>query len=518
MINKKHTSIILMGTLITSMLSVPALAADRQTVVSLIPASEMRFEANSEHSGAEIDKAFDSNDNTFWDSAWSEGDKGLGEKPICINIEFNTPKDLEKFVYTPRQDDNPNGMILEYSLTGTIDNGQEKTIINNGVWENNSKDKEVLIEGADKFSSLTFQITKGSYLNTTSETSATAAEFKIYENKQAVDISNDSLALKEGSSRSLSLVNTNGKALWSSSNPDVAEVDMSGTVLAKKEGTATITAVTETGDSAICEVSVSSEEAPEIEGMKLVFEDDFDGNSLDTSKWNNWCVDLKESGLFRYGNSPDVVVHPDNAYVNDGTLRLLGSKEITTFDGITSNYRSGMVQTRDKFESTYGYIEAMVKIPDAAGSNPAVWMMPQMNDETGEWIWGDENNFGAEIDILERPHPEGGDEYTGLVNKYWITMHYDNYTYNPHEKYHVQPTLNNPYKWHKFGIEWTPDSIKFMLDGEVVAVQDKNIPNMSESFILSYGLGGWIGQIADEDLPAEMQVDYVRWYQPINNY
>lgn len=31
-------------------------------------------------------------------------------------------------------------------------------------------------------------------------------------------------------------------------------------------------------------------------------------------------------------------------------------------------------------------------------------------------------------------------------------------------------------------------------------------------------IGGWIGQIADEDLPAEMQVDYVRWYQPINNY
>lgn len=514
---KKIVSIILVGTIITSMFAVPTFAANNQTVVSQIPASEMSFETNSEHIGAEIHKAFDSNDNTFWDSAWAEGDKGLGEKPIYINIEFNTPKDLEKFVYTPRQDDNPNGMILEYSLTGTTDSGQEKTIINNGVWANNHSDKEVMIEGTDKFSTLSLEITKGSFLNTTSETAATAAEFTIFENKQVLGISADSLALKEGVSRTLSLENTDESVVWLSDNPDVADVDASGTVLAKQEGTAMITATTESGDSATCEVSVSSEVAPEIEGMKLVFEDDFDGESLDTSKWNNWCVDLKESGLFRYGNSPDVVVHPDNAYVSDGTLRLLGSKEITTFDGITSNYRSGMVQTRDKFESTYGYIEAMVKIPDVAGSNPAVWMMPKMNDETGEWIWGDADNLGAEIDILERPHPEGAAENAGLVNKYWITMHYDNYTYNPHAKYHVQPTLNDPYKWHKFGMEWTPDSIKFMLDGEVVAVQNENVPNMSEIFILSYGLGGWIGQIADQDLPAEMQVDYVRWYQPANN-
>lgn len=105
---KRSVSIILMGTLITSMFSVPTFAADKQTVVSQIPTSEMSFATNSEHVGAGIDKAFDSNDETFWDSAWSEGDKGLGEKPIYINIEFKTPKDLEKFVYTPRQDDNPN--------------------------------------------------------------------------------------------------------------------------------------------------------------------------------------------------------------------------------------------------------------------------------------------------------------------------------------------------------------------------------------------------------------------------
>lgn len=512
----RQLSIFFMGALMCGLLSAPVFAAGGQASVSRIPASELSFEANSEHVAAEIDKAFDLDKNTFWDAAWSEGDKGLGEKPVRIHIKFNRPKDVEKFIYIPRQDDNPNGMILEYSLTGILDNGQEKSLVHKGIWGNNHDAKELIIEGTDKFSALSFTITKGSYLHTISETSAAAAEFEIFENKQELRISSSSLALKAGSSRQLSLENTDETVVWSSNNPNVAMVDTDGKVSAKQEGTATITATASTGAAAVCEVSVSSEQAPERKGMKLVFEDNFDGDSLDSAKWNNWCVDLKTSGLFRYGNSPDVVVHPDNAYVKDGTLRLLGSKEITKFDGISSNYRSGMVQTRDKFESRHGYIEAMVKIPEAAGTNPAVWMMPQIDDEKGGWRWGDAENFGAEIDILERPHPEGGAEYAELADKYWVTMHYDNYEYKLHKKYHTKPTLAAPERWHKFGIEWTPESIKFMRDGEVVAVQDKDVPNMPEIFILSYGLGGWIGQIADESLPAEMQVDYVRWYQTEN--
>ena len=182
------------------------------------------------------------------------------------------------------------------------------------------------------------------------------------------------------------------------------------------------------------------------EGYELVFEDNFNGNVLDSSKWNNWCVDLAQSSPFRYGNTPDVAVHPDNAYVQDGTLRLLGSKEETTFDGQTSHYRSGMVQTRDKFEPLYGYMETMIKIPDVAGTNPAIWTMPQAGANSGEWLWGDADNFGAEIDILERPHPEGSASYAHLTDKYQITIHYDNYAFTNHDKFHTEPTLNNPYK------------------------------------------------------------------------
>ena len=67
-------------------------------------------------------------------------------------------------------------------------------------------------------------------------------------------------------------------------------------------------------------------------------------------------------------------------------------------------------------------------------------------------------------------------------------------------------------------MEWTPDYIKFIVDDEVKAIQNKDVPNTPEIFILSYGLGGWIGQIDDTGLPAEMEVDYVRWYQSVDNF
>lgn len=479
-----------------------------------VDADEMSFASNSEHRGAEITKAFDRDRNTFWDAAWQVGDKGLNVKPIVVDVNFDTPKMLSKLVYTPRQDDNPNGMILEYSIYGTTQEGDTVTIVEQGSWVNNHGDKAVELGWKDRLSSVQIQIKKGSLGGADSETAATAAEFTFYETIKPAGITQKTMALTEGESKALQMTDITGQNIsWNSSNPEAAAVGADGTVTGMKEGTGTITGYTEAGETAFCEVSVSAETAPELPGKVLIFEDEFNGDTLDHTKWNNWCVDLKESGAFRYGNSPDIAVYPDNAYVREGTLRLLGSKEDTVFDGLISHYRSAMVQTRDKFEEKYGYVEAMVKIPDVPGSNPAVWTMPQADEVNGGWLWGDADNFGAEIDILERPHPKGAPEYAGLAEKYWITMHYDNYTYDPHEKFHTKPTIKNPYKWHKFGMEWTPEYIHFMLDGEVVATQENNVPNTPEIFILSYGLGGWIGTIADEYLPAEMEVDYVRWYK-----
>lgn len=366
-------------------------------------------------------------------------------------------------MYTPRQDDNLNGQILKYSLTGETESGDEVLLKENGEWENNHQDKTVEILQEERLTSVKISITEGSMQSSVSPTAATAAEFTFYEKTLKAGISQEAMAISTKESSYLELEDITGtKTTWTSSNPAVAEVAEDGTVTGMSEGSATITGTTELRETASCEVSVSDASVPEKDGYMLVFEDNFDGNTLDMTKWNNWCVDLKEKDFFRYGNNLDVAVHPENAYVKDGTLRLLANKEETTFDGQTSHYRAGMVQTRDKYNFKYGYMETMIKIPDVAGTNPAIWMMPQVDEEKEGWLWGDKDDFGAEIDILERPHPDGGAGNAEMANKYQITMHYDNYEFTNHEKYHAEPTLNNPYQWHKFAMEWNPDYIKFI--------------------------------------------------------
>lgn len=276
--------------------------------------------------------------------------------------------------------------------------------------------------------------------------------------------------------------------------------------------------------------------SPQKDGYNLVFSDEFDGTTLNTDRWNPYCPDLSAPDLWMYGNSNGVAVDPENVKVSDGYLHLLGTKydtpkQVANGAPGTAYYGQGTVHTRDKFEPVYGLLEVKIKIPDVRGSNPAIWTMPHWDDYTPEqtqqwgwgsategWIWTD----AAEIDILERPHPcDEHSENLDLKNKYQTNIHYNNYEY----KTNLTAPMADPYGWNVFGMEWTPDAIKFYLNGELVNTLQNGpatsngsktafVPSAPEMFVLSYGLGGWIGDIHDEDLDkADMLVDYVRWYQ-----
>lgn len=198
-------------------------------------------------------------------------------------------------MYTPRQDDNLNGQILKYSLTGETESGDEVLLKENGEWENNHQDKTVEILQEERLTSVKISITEGSMQSSVSPTAATAAEFTFYEKTLKAGISQEAMAISTKESSYLELEDITGtKTTWTSSNPAVAEVAEDGTVTGMSEGSATITGTTELRETASCEVSVSDASVPEKDGYMLVFEDNFDGNTLDMTKWNNWCVDLKE--------------------------------------------------------------------------------------------------------------------------------------------------------------------------------------------------------------------------------
>jgi len=100
---------------------------------------------------------------------------------------------------------------------------------------------------------------------------------------------------------------------------------------------------------------------------KLIFFDEFDGNSLDTSKWNT-CPEMNRHGRSTWKD--------DMVSVSDGYLHLkfkrdpqLGASNSSN-PAIANNWiRAGAVRTRKKdessmlFENSYGYYEARIKFP-----------------------------------------------------------------------------------------------------------------------------------------------------------
>lgn len=76
-----------------------------------------------------------------------------------------------------------------------------------------------------------------------------------------IALSESSISLKPGETGTLSVIGYEGEINWSSSNPSVAEVDMSGVVSAVSIGRAAITAETEKDETVTCIVEVQPGES-----------------------------------------------------------------------------------------------------------------------------------------------------------------------------------------------------------------------------------------------------------------
>lgn len=242
--------------------------------------------------------------------------------------------------------------------------------------------------------------------------------------------------------------------------------------------------------------------APEFleEGYELVFDDEFDGESLDTSKWGY---------NYSWGHSHNHAAWcaEENVIVKDGVLTLKGENrqhpDAIGKQGTFNNkkydiiYTSGAVNTHHKYNFTYGYFEARLKMPKGKGMWPAWWML--------------KDGWPPEIDMLEI-----------LCSK--PNMLHVNYHYGPgwnQEKSHEQvPDLgfDASEDFHTYGFEWTPDYMKYYVDGKQVGHAFTNKTAIAQStgmyMILNLAIDGWDGKPDSSTVwPAEYQCDYVRVWQ-----
>ena len=225
---------------------------------------------------------------------------------------------------------------------------------------------------------------------------------------------------------------------------------------------------------------------------KLIWSDEFNGNTIDTSSWNF------EIGGHGWGNHEQEYYQQANASVANGNLIIEGRKENVG----ENHYTSSRMTTKGKHEFLYGKIEARIKIPVGTGFWPAFWMLGANINEV-DWP------KCGEIDIMEHINTDSLLFGTPHWHNNGHVMKGDTIAYTP-SAYHV------------YAIEWDENSIRWFVDGKQYHTLDiTNNVNSTEEFhkpfylLLNLALGGdWPGQtIDDSKLPAKMYVDYVRVYE-----
>ena len=113
----------------------------------------------------------------------------------------------------------------------------------------------------------------------------------------------------------------------------------------------------------------------------LLFADEFNSGELDRTKWNVigpdfWVNNEQQT----YIDSPDTIRFLAEGEVEgaDGGVLVLQPryhKDFPTPDGRKSDFVSGRIDTRGKFDFAYGRVTARIKLPDAVGVWPAFWAL-----------------------------------------------------------------------------------------------------------------------------------------------
>ena len=235
---------------------------------------------------------------------------------------------------------------------------------------------------------------------------------------------------------------------------------------------------------------------PRAATYQLVWSDEFNGTSIDASKWN---IDVGNPGV----NHEQEYYQAANATVSNGNLVITAKQE--NVGG--QPYTSAKLNTAGKFSVQYGRIEARIKLPMVQGTWPAFWMLGN-NISTVGWP-----NCG-EIDIME---------HVNTTNTILGTMHWNGG--NGHVQY-GSSTTTTPGDYHVYAVEWDSNSIRWYVDNTLYVTGNiQNNINNTGAFqlpfyiILNLAMGGDLpgNTIDNSSLPTTMMVDYVRVYNLVNN-
>lgn len=229
----------------------------------------------------------------------------------------------------------------------------------------------------------------------------------------------------------------------------------------------------------------SAEAAPPGSGWTQTLNEEFNGNSLDTSLWN-YMEKPRHRGYW----------DKDSVFVNGNGQLILEARK----NG--DRYETGAIRTRGNFEQKYGYFEVKVdKFLEEEGHWSAFWVMSPELDECSEGG----SSYGTEIDIFEK-HATWG-------NSLQHALHWNCYGADQRSK-HTRPNISGLQQGsHTVSLLWTPNKYVFYVDGKETWRTTTAVSDVPSTVWLSDAAGSWAGDIDKANLPDRTVIDYVKVWQ-----
>jgi beta-glucanase (GH16 family) len=240
---------------------------------------------------------------------------------------------------------------------------------------------------------------------------------------------------------------------------------------------------------------------------------DYPNGALSSDYWN-FTTGAKDAD---YNNEAETYTSSqNNARIQDGVLVI----EALPHKLNGKDYTSARVNTKDKFDFTYGTLEVNMMMPAGSGTWPAAWLLPVNNtyktssyglaaNDKYAWALNGEIDFAEAIGSLPGQNIPAAHSYDEVQAAPTYTPAY----------------ISNPYtEFHRYGVIKTPDRITFTIDGQPYATRQKTSNNPLDwpydqpyYLILNLAVGGnWAGAngIDNSTAPWQLKIRSVT-YSPL---
>jgi beta-glucanase (GH16 family) len=259
------------------------------------------------------------------------------------------------------------------------------------------------------------------------------------------------------------------------------------------------------GDVVTEGVSPDSSFSLDLSEYDLIFSEEFSSDSIDATKWNtvlSWGADFVIYNQLQYYvdslNDPEFGYDPFTLDNGALTISAIETPENLRAAANEQAWLSGVLSSAGKFDLTYGYIEARVKVEQGLGLWPAFWLLSS-----------DFGGLRPELFVME---------YDGA--KPDSVFHNYNYQDSNGDLRSVgqREVTSDGFStgFHTVGVRWSEQELLFYIDGTPsYRVVGEEVPAQPMHLIINLAVGGiWPGAPdGTTPRPASMQIDYIRAYQ-----